>query len=372
MNPVTYTMLDLKGLDLASVRGQSYSGLYNSIYAAMNRCQEIILCNWFVASILIPPTYCLLEIDEANVISINNKVFIYPDDTIEIPDMGINPRILELSITQNGEYSVPVNYDGFNPVNVNVQQPLEEISITENGEYLPSEGYYGIGKATVSIPDNVPILTRAEWDALTTSQKQSYGLLAIQDSSSGFLRGDFVDGASYKTLNILQSGAGTSSATFTVSAGGDYLLYVIGLNSEASTYQLNISVTKNGDALTGETMLFNSYVSSGSNRRNYRVMYFSIQANVGDIIQINLANYSNYSSLVYALCDSQFTEIDKALSAADATCSGSNDTSGAVLYGTFNSNSGGTINGSLYTAGTTITTANPGTNYKSAYIFFLT
>ena len=200
MNPVTYTMLDLKGLDLATVKGQSYPGLYNSIYTAMNRCQEIILCNWFVADILIPPTYCLLDINEYNVISINNKVFIYSDDTIEIPDMGTTPKILELSITNNGEYVVPVDYDGFNPVNVDVQPPLEEVTITENGEYLPSEGYYGIGKAIVSTPTGVPLLTRAEWDALTTAQKQSYGLVAIQDAITGFLRGELVNGADYVTL----------------------------------------------------------------------------------------------------------------------------------------------------------------------------
>lgn len=218
----------------------------------------------------------------------------------------------------------------------------------------------------------LPLLSRAEWDALTTAQKQSYGLVAIQDANVGYLRGDLVDGASYVPFNILQSGTGSSSATFTATVSGSYILYVIALNSEASTYQLDISATKNGGALTGETLGFNSYASSGTNRRNYRFMCFSLQITAGDTIQIDLSNYSNYSSLVYALCDSSFTVLDKALSKPDAVCSGSNETAGAVLYGTFDSRYGGTVNGALYPAGTAITTENPGTSYKSAYIFFLT
>lgn len=43
----------------------------------------------------------------------------------------------------------------------------------------------------------IPLLTRAEWDALSTAQKQAYGLLAIQDVNSGFDRGELVYGADY-------------------------------------------------------------------------------------------------------------------------------------------------------------------------------
>lgn len=158
MNPVTYTMLDLKGLDLAAVKGQSYPGLYNSIYAAMNRCQEIIFCNWFVAGILIPPTYCLLVIDTDNVISINNKVFIYPNDTVGIPDMGTTPNILELGVIENGEYTVPEGVDGYNPVIVDVPPYVPTIlplSITENRVYTIPSGVDGYGPITVEVENNM-------------------------------------------------------------------------------------------------------------------------------------------------------------------------------------------------------------------------
>lgn len=40
---------------------------------------------------------------------------------------------------------------------------------------------------------DVPLLTRAEWNALSTAQKRSYGLVAIQDENSGFYRGPLVN-----------------------------------------------------------------------------------------------------------------------------------------------------------------------------------
>ncbi len=46
----------------------------------------------------------------------------------------------------------------------------------------------------------IPLLTRAAWNALTTAQKQSYGLLAIQDAASGYSRGELVNGADYQVV----------------------------------------------------------------------------------------------------------------------------------------------------------------------------
>lgn len=46
------------------------------------------------------------------------------------------------------------------------------------------------------------IITRSDWNALTTAQKQAKGLVAIQDSATGFKRGEFVNGADYVPANI--------------------------------------------------------------------------------------------------------------------------------------------------------------------------
>ncbi len=216
----------------------------------------------------------------------------------------------------------------------------------------------------------LPLMTRGEWNALSLAEKQACGLLAIRDADTGYHRGEVVCGQDYRAFEIVQSGTAASSGTFAVTAGGDYSLYVVALNSEASTYNLNIAASCNGAALTGETLEYNPYYASGANRRNYRIMRFAVTAEAGDSIRIDLSGRSNYSSFVYALAFSSFTVLGKTLSTADAVCSGSYGASGAVLYGTFAGAGGGTVNASLYTAGSTVTTANPGSNYKSAYIFW--
>lgn len=49
---------------------------------------------------------------------------------------------------------------------------------------------------------DVPLLTRAQWNALSTAQKQAYGLLAIQDANSGFNRGELVNGADFDPIGM--------------------------------------------------------------------------------------------------------------------------------------------------------------------------
>lgn len=49
---------------------------------------------------------------------------------------------------------------------------------------------------------DVPLLTRAQWNALSTAQKQAYGLVAIQDADSGFDRGKLLYGADYNPIGI--------------------------------------------------------------------------------------------------------------------------------------------------------------------------
>lgn len=219
----------------------------------------------------------------------------------------------------------------------------------------------------------VSLYTQSEWDALSTAEKQSHGLVAIQRNNSGYQQGILVNGADYQDFSIKQSGVARNSTTFTVTDGGLYILYVIALNSEASSYQLNINVTQNtSNILTGETLEYVGYSSSGTNRRNHRLMVFELNANANDSIDISLSNYSNYTMFAYALCQSAHTILNKSLTSVDSACSGSNNISCAMLYGVFNGSAHtGTINGELYTADITFTTANPGNSYCSGYIFWL-
>lgn len=43
----------------------------------------------------------------------------------------------------------------------------------------------------------VEIIPRTTWNSMTTAQKQTKGLVAIQDANTGFKRGEFVNGADY-------------------------------------------------------------------------------------------------------------------------------------------------------------------------------
>ena len=43
----------------------------------------------------------------------------------------------------------------------------------------------------------VPLMTRAEWDALSTSEKQQYGLVGVEDYDTGYYRGTLCYGADY-------------------------------------------------------------------------------------------------------------------------------------------------------------------------------
>lgn len=77
---------------------------------------------------------------------------------------------------------------------------VESLSVTENGTYTAQTGK-AYSPVTVSVPQQVEIITRANWDLLTEQQKQAKGLCAIQDYSTGFMRGEFVNGADYIQAN---------------------------------------------------------------------------------------------------------------------------------------------------------------------------
>ena len=171
---------------------------------------------------------------------------------------------------------------------------------------------------------DVPLLTRAQWDALSTAQKRAYGLLAIQDADSGFDRGELVYGADYAVIELLQSGTARDSITVDTIVTGHYKLFVLAINSEASSYPLTTAASINGNSLTEETSEYNNYSGSGSNRRNYRMTVYDLQTVAGDSLQISLTVNNNYSSFVFGIIDSAFWNFSKALTTPDGITSGAN------------------------------------------------
>lgn len=179
--------------------------------------------------------------------------------------------------------------------------------------------------------------------------------------------------AGYATeAGFVYKGTAASSAQFTIPLVGRFRLMVIALNSEASTFELNLAVQVNGSAVETEAVAYNEYSGSGTNSRNYRIISYSADFSAGDTVQIDLTERSGYTSFVYALLDETypFGNLVQTVSTADATASGSYSADAIALYGTFDGSAGGTVQIADAAADTTVTTDNPGTNYKSAYIFW--
>lgn len=104
-------------------------------------------------------------------------------------------------IHENGYFEADGNIRGYNPITVQVNPVLGEKIIDSNGEYLAvDDNVQGFSKVTVAVPSGgIQLLTQSQWDALSPAQKQSYGLVAIQQYQSGFNRGILVYGADYDT-----------------------------------------------------------------------------------------------------------------------------------------------------------------------------
>lgn len=102
-------------------------------------------------------------------------------------------------INQNGFYNATGDLRGYNPITVQVNPVLGEKVIDTNGEYLASDdNLQGFSKVTVEVQTGgIEMLTKSQWDALTTQEKRSYGLIAIRDTTTGFLQGRLVYGADY-------------------------------------------------------------------------------------------------------------------------------------------------------------------------------
>lgn len=221
---------------------------------------------------------------------------------------------------------------------------------------------------------DIELMSQSEWNALSTEEKQTYELLAIQDSDTGFDRGELVYGKDYNekswNFEIIHTGSTSSTASYTFQDDGKYQLFMIAINSEASTFGLNNAASLNGNAITGEDLKYNNWNGSASDKRNYRLTKFEFNASAGDTLSFNTSNVSGYTITIYAIIKSDIASLVKSLSTPDATTSGSFNEEAIVMYGTSNSNSDGSINIESYSPNTLITTPSPGSGYRSSYIFW--
>lgn len=112
--------------------------------------------------------------------------------------------------------------------------------------------------------------------------------------------------------------------------------------------------------------------ASGDNVRQYRIDVYDIPAETEGNPYIQAWSNETYAhtSIGVAFVSDAFY-ISKIMTSAAAATSGSNSENGCVLYGTFDDASGGSVGYADYTAGTQITTNNPGSGNKSSFIIWL-
>lgn len=80
----------------------------------------------------------------------------YPD---KLGEIHADPRLDEKYIYENGEYwAEDDELDGYNYINVNVNQNTQEIDINSNGDYYPEGDNIGFRRVHVDIPSRDPIL----------------------------------------------------------------------------------------------------------------------------------------------------------------------------------------------------------------------
>lgn len=159
MIPYSYSMVNMGGIDLAEANGTVVEGLYESITEAVNACGDVVFYNWKFAGIEITPTH-VSSIVFDNAILINGLIQVSQLDVVTV--IGLPPPIAPVSpleVTENGTYEAEPPASGFNPVVVDVPEPvLIEKEITENGEYIAvDDSADGYSEVTVNVNSNIPV-----------------------------------------------------------------------------------------------------------------------------------------------------------------------------------------------------------------------
>ncbi len=113
-------------------------------------------------------------------------------------------------------------------------------------------------------------------------------------------------GGSGKKLTILDSisfGGGNFSTQ--INNDGKYKLLVFAINSEASTYTMDIAVDVAGVTKQVNTIKYNQYDATPDDVRNYRIGLCKFEAHANDFINITVSNYGPFHTFICVLLDDE-------------------------------------------------------------------
>jgi hypothetical protein len=142
----------------------------------------------------------------------------------------------------------------------------------------------------------VELISADDWEALTTEQKQAKGLVAIQNSSTGYIRGDLVNGADYSPIPSLvysstRNAGSTGTLSYTFEAYGKYQIIAVALPGDGGAWSENsMFLTHNGLEITDNVYFSSPSYDSSTGTGNLKGLVFKyteITANNGDTIAFN-------------------------------------------------------------------------------------
>lgn len=203
MVPDKFNMVEMGGIDLIMMQGESVPGLYDKLIAAISNCRYQCLYNWLFDGVVIPPTYVQLK-DVDGEVFLNEGVSVTSDDVIHIYSLEpgpVDPEIIPLLAEENGVYNVPTGKDGFNPVTVDVPSytpVIEPITITENGTYNAPVGVDGYAPVVVNVEGGNNIVSLFESDSVSGT---SISNVVLSEKTSNYdailIDAVFASGGSY-------------------------------------------------------------------------------------------------------------------------------------------------------------------------------
>lgn len=111
-----------------------------------------------------------------------------------------NPQYKEVTPTFSEQSIVPdTGYDTLSEVGVKAIPVRNEVLSGGGTHVIVGSGSGGGGEG------GIPTITISDWNALTTSEKQSYGYVGIIRNNTGFKRGDLIYGADYVDTYLTSS-----------------------------------------------------------------------------------------------------------------------------------------------------------------------